>query len=75
MKFTPVYSSDLTPSDFFLFSLPKVDLGGRQFATTADIKVYARKFFKQLDALQYAFGIYKLIHRCDKCLKPGVHGH
>ena len=42
----PPYSLGSTPSDFFLFSKPKIWLGGRRFSSNLEVIAAVDKYFK-----------------------------
>jgi hypothetical protein len=54
--FQPLYSSDLTPSDFWLFPTLKMCLKGSRFAATEDVKLNAMARLRKIPK--------EAFHRC-----------
>jgi len=63
----PLYSPDLAPSDFCLFSLLKEHLRGTHFSSDNDVIASAEVFLQQQDELFYKTDIQKLQKRRHKC--------
>ena len=57
----PPYSSDLAPSDFFLFPKIKEHLSGKRFANDGDLKDAAVTSLNYQAATWYEEGIHKLV--------------
>lgn len=43
-----VYSPDLAPSDFYLFTFPKTHMGGKKFQTDEEVKQAVLKWTKEM---------------------------
>jgi hypothetical protein len=56
----PLYSTDLTPSDFHLFGLVKLHLGGQKFQTDDELKCSVLNWLCSQDKTLYAAGISNL---------------
>ena len=63
----PPYSSDLAPSDFYLFLKMKDYLAGKRF-TDDDLQHAVVDWLNSQAAVWYEEGINKLVSRYDKCL-------
>ncbi|GBN20519.1 Mariner Mos1 transposase [Araneus ventricosus] len=68
----PPYSPHLAPSDFNLFGPMKKFLGGKKFDSDNELKRAVRRWLFSQPTKFYETGIFKLIHRWDKCLN--MHG-
>jgi hypothetical protein len=58
----------LTPSDFLLFGLLKIHLGGRRFADDKEVETVLQKWLRQQSEDFYAVGFDSLVMRWDKCI-------
>ncbi|BFZ13360.1 hypothetical protein BsWGS_16399 [Bradybaena similaris] len=67
----PPYSPDLAPSDFHLFGPLKTHLGGKHFATDAEVECEVKMWLKKQSTQFYAAGLGGLIKRWDKCINVG----
>ena len=66
----PPYSSDLAPSDYFLFPYIKKHLAGKQYYTN-DMRSHISEvedFFEVQNESFYTTGIQALQHRWKKCV-------
>ncbi len=57
----PPYCSDLTPSDFHLFTVMKQAFGVQQFDMAEELRATVTSYCKNLDGTHYAIGIQKLV--------------
>ena len=64
----PPYSSDLAPSDFFLFPKLKKHLKGNRFNSTDEAKHAAKTWLKNQYAEFFKNGINGWKHRLGKCI-------
>jgi len=64
----PLYSPDLTPSDFHLFLHLKKHLAGKKFNNNDEVQEDVMTWFKGQAADFYDSGIQKLVPRLKKCL-------
>ena len=67
----PLYSPDLTPSDFFLFPNLKVRLGGKKFSSHEEIMAAVDKDFKGFETSYFSEETKKLEERWTKCVEVG----
>jgi len=67
----PLYSPDLTPSDFHLFLHLKKFLGGKRFDDDEDLNDAVQKCLTSQAAQFYEEGIQKLVPCYNKCLNNG----
>ncbi|GBN06927.1 Histone-lysine N-methyltransferase SETMAR [Araneus ventricosus] len=67
----PVYSPDLTPSDFHLFPALKSALSGRHFRSNKEVRQALRNFLLSLDTDFYQDGFLKLISQYGRCINVG----
>jgi hypothetical protein len=66
----PQFSSDMAPSDFFLFPKMKLKLKGRRFDTTEEIQAESQRVLHIVtEDFQEAFQ--KRRRWCDECLRVG----
>ena len=65
----PLYSPDLAPSDYYLFSKLKKDLRGRKFDDDEEVKSAVMEHFADKDPEDFLKGIEMLVHRCEKCVE------
>ena len=65
----PPYSSDLAPSDYFLFPNLKKWLAGKRFYANDEIISQTNTYFEQLEKSYFLEGIQKLEKRCRKCIE------
>lgn len=65
----PPYSSDLAPSDFYLFSKLKKDLRGRKFNNDEELQQAVLEHFADKTSEYFSKGIEMLISRCTKCVE------
>jgi histone-lysine N-methyltransferase SETMAR len=66
----PLYSHDLTSSDFHLFGPLKRHFGGKRFADE-EAETQVRKWLKQQSKEFYAAGFDALVNRWDRCISVG----
>ena len=64
----PLYSPDLAPSDYHLFSNMKTWLAAQRFDDGVELQAGVNDWLKSQAAKFYDDGINKLVHRYDKCL-------
>ena len=64
----PPYSSDLAPSDFFLFQKLKLFLVGQHFFFNQEAIAAVEGYFAELTKNHYRDGIMALEHRWNKCI-------
>jgi len=64
----PTYSSDLAPSDYYLFPKLKSYLSGIHFATYDDVIIGVNEYLKGQTSKFYEEGIKKLHDRWTKCV-------
>ena len=64
----PPYSSDLAPSDYFLFPNMKKHLAGKQYLTGDEVISAVEDFFEDQDESFYTTGIQTLQHLWMKCV-------
>jgi histone-lysine N-methyltransferase SETMAR len=64
----PLYSPDLTPSDFHIFGPLKDALRGRRFADDDELKHSVREELRRFSKEFYATGIQRLTQRWKKCV-------
>ncbi|GJQ69495.1 hypothetical protein Trydic_g6600 [Trypoxylus dichotomus] len=69
----PSSSSDLFPSDFYLFGSMEAHLSGKRFKDDDELQDEVRQDLKNLDRTFNEEGIQKLVSRWDKCLNIGGH--
>ena len=62
----PPYSSDLAPSDYFLFPNIKKHLAGKQYRTNDEVISAVEDFFEDQDESFHTTGIHALQHRWEK---------
>ncbi|KAG7202529.1 hypothetical protein KM043_009729 [Ampulex compressa] len=62
----PPYSSDLAPSDFFLFAKLEVALGGQRFSSNAEAITFVNNYSADKDANYYLYGMMRLENRREK---------
>jgi len=67
----PLYSPDLAPFDFYLFSLLKEHFSGTHFSSDSDVIVHVEVFFPGQGELFYKTGIQKLQKQWNKCIEVG----
>lgn len=67
----PLYSPDLTPSDFFLFPNLKKDLRGNRFSDDEALKAAVQEHFDTQDEKYFYEGLKKIIDRSNKCINVG----
>jgi hypothetical protein len=67
----PLYSPDLAPCDFFLFSKLKLKLKGRRFDTIAYIQAELQRVLDTLIEKDFQEAFQKWRRRCDRCLHAG----
>ena len=66
----PLYSPDLAPSDYYLFSKLKKDLRGRKVdEEEEDVKTAVMEHFADKEPECFLRGIELLVHRCEKCVE------
>jgi len=64
----PPYSTDLAPSDFFLFQKFKLFLAGQRFSANQEAIAAVEGYFEDLTKNHYRDGIMALEHRWNKCI-------
>jgi len=64
----PLYSSDLAPSDFYLFPKLKEFMKGRKFADDEDVVCTENGWPEDEDQKFFYSGIRTLEKRCTKCI-------
>ena len=67
----PPYSTDLAPSDFFLFGPLKDFLRGQKFKDDGEVKAAVRSWVRQCNADFFADGFAQWKTRWDKCVARG----
>ena len=67
----PLYSPDLAPCDFFLFSKMKLKLKGRRFDTITEIQAETQKVLNTLTEKDFQEAFQKCRRRWDRCLHSG----
>ena len=65
----PPYSPDLAPSDFHLFGPLKKFTRGAKFESDDEVKSVVSDWLRHQSKDFYAEGIWKLVHRWEKCVK------
>mgnify|MGYP003564843467 CR=1 FL=1 len=65
----PPYSSDLAPSDFFLFQHLKKHLRGQHFSSKSDVEQAVREFFESQPPSFYEMAFQQLLMRWEKCIE------
>ena len=65
----PPYSSDLAPSDFFLFPDLKTALGGQRFSSNEEAITFVNNYFAEKNAEYYSDGLKRWEHRWEKCVE------
>jgi len=65
----PPYSSDLAPSDFFLFPNLKKSLAGQKLASNEEVVAAIEAYFADLEKTYFSDGLKKLEHRWVKCIE------
>jgi hypothetical protein len=68
----PQYSTDLTPSDFYLLSKLKTNLCGRRFYSNEGVMEGVNEFFEDQNRAFYFEGLNNLEHRWTKCIDVGA---
>jgi hypothetical protein len=64
----PPYSPDLAPSDFYVFSKPKIFLAGQSFSLNQEATAAVEWYFVDIRKNHYRDGIMALEHRWNKCI-------
>jgi histone-lysine N-methyltransferase SETMAR len=64
----PLYSPDLTPSDFYLIPKLKLHLAGQRFSSNQEANAAEKGYFVDLTKNHYRDGIMALKHRWNKCI-------
>ena len=64
----PAYSSDLAPSDYFLFPNLKKDIRGRHFRSNEDVAAAVEEWVKDKVPGFFSSGLMALEHRWSKCI-------
>ena len=64
----PSYSSDMAPSDFYLFPKLKSNLRGTQFGSNEGVIAAVNEYLEDQEKDFYLEGISKLEQRCTKCI-------
>ena len=64
----PAYSPDLDPSDLFLFTNLKKDVGGRHFRSDEEVVTAVEEWVNEKDPDSFSFGLIALEHRWSKCI-------
>ncbi|VDM13837.1 unnamed protein product [Wuchereria bancrofti] len=64
----PLYSPDLTPSDYFLFADLKRMLAGKKFGIDEAVIAETEAYFEDKDKSYYKNGIAKLEDRYNRCI-------
>ena len=67
----PLYSPDLAPCDFFLFSKMKLKLKGRRFDTITEIQAETQKVLNTLTEKDFQEAFQKWRRWWDRCLHSG----
>jgi hypothetical protein len=67
----PLYSPDLAPSDYHLFTYPKNWLGSQRFNSNEELIEGVKTWLRPQAADFFDTGMQKLIPRYDKCLNFG----
>ncbi|GFV32159.1 histone-lysine N-methyltransferase SETMAR [Trichonephila clavipes] len=62
----PLYSPDLAPSNFFLFSHLNIALGGQGFSSNEEAITFVNNYFAEKNAEYYLDGLYRWEHRWEK---------
>ncbi|KAL1131098.1 hypothetical protein AAG570_012335 [Ranatra chinensis] len=70
--FHPPYSTDLTPSDFYLFTNLKEFLGGQRFPNGEEVKETVEKWLSGLERDVFDGGIKNLVLRLKKFIEVEV---
>ncbi|GFR69698.1 histone-lysine N-methyltransferase SETMAR [Elysia marginata] len=70
----PPYSSDLAPSDFFLFPLLKKHLKGNHYETDAEVEADVRSWCRSQTPEFFADGMRKLVQRWRLCIERDAAG-
>ena len=65
----PSYSSDLAPSDYFLFSKLKKWLGGKRFYSNDENFSQTNTYLEDLEKSYFLEGLQKLEKRWTKCIQ------
>ena len=64
----PAYSSDLTPSDIFLFPSLKKDIRGCHFRSDEEVVTAVEEWVNGKDTDFFSSGLMALEHRWSKCI-------
>jgi len=64
----PLYSPDLTPSDFYLFRHLKQDLRGTRFFHDDELWQTMESYLDNMPQEFYLTGIKQLSDKCEKCI-------
>ncbi|KFD55948.1 hypothetical protein M513_03072 [Trichuris suis] len=65
----PMFSSDICPSDYYLFPSMEQELCGHQFTNVVEIEKWVTDFFSSRPVNFYRYGIHMLPERWDKVIK------
>ena len=64
----PAYSSDLAPSDFFVFQNLKKNIRGRHFRFDEEVATAVEEWVNGKDTDFFSSGLMALKHRWSKCI-------
>ncbi|GFW76988.1 mariner Mos1 transposase [Trichonephila clavipes] len=65
----PPYSPDLAPSDFFLFHLLKIALGGQRISSNEEAVTSVNNYFAEKNAEYYLDGLQRREYHWEKCVE------
>lgn len=65
----PLYSPDLAPSDYYLFSKLKTFLAGQKFWSNEEVIQNVNEYFEDLEKTHFREGIMNLEKRWGKCVE------
>jgi histone-lysine N-methyltransferase SETMAR len=68
----PPYSSDLAPSDYFLFGSLRKALRGRQFTSDQEVKEAVHAWLAAQPKTLFSEGIRKLVQQWTKCVEKSL---